>query len=114
MALNIDNFKKYQKEYYLKNKDRKKMIMRKNHLKRNFGISIEQYNELLKNQNYSCVICGTKETQDRRSGYLSVDHCHKSGKIRGLLCGTCNRGLGYFKDNPELLYNAFSYLKNYK
>lgn len=50
-----------------------------------------------------CVICGLEEK-------LVVDHCHKTNKIRGMLCNHCNRGLGHFKDNPELLEFARIYL----
>ena len=60
-------------------------------------------------QNHACAICG-RVMKDK----LFLDHCHKSGKLRGLLCCTCNSGLGMFKDNPELLDNAIRYLKGEK
>lgn len=58
-------------------------------------------------QNGGCAICG-KIMKDK----LVLDHCHRSGKARGLLCPTCNSGLGFFKDKPALLENAVMYLSN--
>lgn len=84
-------------------------------LKRNFGISIEQYNEMLEAQEGVCFICGNPEDSKRHENQkLAVDHCHSTGKIRGLLCNRCNRGLGYFRDNPDLLAKAFSYVMKHK
>lgn len=94
------------RRYYLKNK-----IKRKNYvLMSRFGMSLGEYNQLLKEQNECCKICGQKETVDNKT--LSVDHCHKTGKVRGLLCHSCNVGLGAFKDNPESLKKAIDYLSN--
>lgn len=59
---------------------------------------------LAEKQNFSCKIC--KESPLK----LVVDHCHITGKIRGLLCNACNRGLGMFQDDPKILYEAFHYL----
>lgn len=64
---------------------------------------------MLKTQGGRCAICPKKVSLDGKA--LSVDHCHTSGKIRGLLCSECNRGIGYFTDNPELLEAAAAYLK---
>ena len=83
------------------------------HLKRRYGISIESYEEMLKDQGGVCFICKKREEQTHQNGKikdLAVDHCHTTGKVRGLLCGLCNRGLGYFKDNTEYLTNAIEYL----
>jgi hypothetical protein len=69
---------------------------------------------MLVNQNYVCAICGESETcKDSRINKprsLAVDHCHQSGKVRGLLCTTCNKSLGGFKDNSVLLQKAINYL----
>ncbi|HDU5574535.1 TPA: endonuclease VII domain-containing protein [Klebsiella aerogenes] len=82
-------------------------------LKHNYGISIEHYEFLLSEQNNSCAICGEKETIKFRGKLknLCVDHCHSSGKIRGLLCSSCNRGIGLLKDDPNLLRKAINYLE---
>jgi len=83
-------------------------------LKRNYGISLEDYNKLLVMQKGGCAICGQPEkaidpkTQKPRS--LAVDHCRESGLIRGLLCSGCNMILGNAKDSIELLEEAIEYL----
>ena len=68
---------------------------------------------MFKEQNGVCAICGSPEVSDRNSN-LCVDHDHETGKIRGLLCNKCNRGLGYFLDNPKILKNALKYLLKHK
>lgn len=72
--------------------------------------AVEQYEALLIKQNGICPICQTLDSGDRRVGRLSVDHCHKTGKVRGLLCAKCNRGLGIFEDDPIKLSAAIQYL----
>jgi hypothetical protein len=78
-------------------------------LKKNYGISQEEYNTKLAYQNYGCAICGKAASKKK----LAVDHCHTTGKIRDLLCGPCNTGLGQFQDNPELLIKAAGYLRKH-
>ena len=73
-----------------------------------YGLSPEQYLELHRKQEGKCAICG-KMLPD--SEYLCVDHEKETGKIRGLLCKECNKGLGMFKDNPKNLQKAAEYLK---
>jgi len=66
---------------------------------------------MFEEQNVECQICNVKLNKNRYVGDMAVvDHCHATGKIRGLLCNSCNRGLGYFRDNPKFLSNAISYL----
>ncbi len=81
---------------------------------RNFGLTQESWDKMNQSQEEKCAICGEKETQrDGQYGTLkklSIDHCHSSGKIRGLLCQQCNFGLGCFRDNPEYLSAAVLYL----
>lgn len=79
------------------------------HRKREYGVTEEQYNKLLNEQGGCCAICGQQEKSIKKVS-LAVDHNHRSGKIRGLLCDTCNRGLGFFKDDPALLFKAIGYL----
>lgn len=85
--------------------------------KRKYGITLEQRNTLLENQNNCCAICHSEiEFHDgcrgSRTGESAViDHCHGQGHIRGVLCGHCNTGLGAFKDNPDALKRAIEYLK---
>ena|SRR3990167_3180392 len=83
-------------------------------LKKNYGITIEQYYKMHKDQNGVCAICkGNEKSVDHHTGKirrLTVDHCHATGKIRGLLCSCCNRGLGSFNDRQDVLQNAIKYL----
>lgn len=71
-----------------------------------FKIDDEQYNNMICIQNNLCAIC-SKESKQRA---LAIDHCHKTKKIRGLLCSKCNRGLGFFNDDSNLLTKAIEYL----
>jgi len=70
-----------------------------------FNISVDEYKKLRDNANNRCEICGNEDIK------LAVDHCHSTGKIRGMLCGNCNNGLGRFKDKIEYLEKAIPYLK---
>lgn len=82
-----------------------------------YGMSLEDYNSLLDKQNGVCAICLTKEDGIHRHGRplpLSVDHCHKTSVVRGLLCGACNSGLGHFRDDIPRLVGAISYLKGFR
>ena len=84
-------------------------IERKSKFKRQYGISLEQYEEMLQNQGHGCAICGAKKPSERTK-YFAVDHCHDTGKVRGLLCTKCNRGLGLFNDRTDMLQKAIKYL----
>lgn len=79
---------------------------RKRKLKR-YGLTEETYEALLVSQNNLCAIC-CKKNETKRDWH--VDHCHTTGKVRGILCHYCNLGLGNFKDNKEYLENAIAYL----
>lgn len=72
-------------------------------------ISYEEYVEMKNRQNNLCAICGNKCSSGKE---LCIDHCHKTNKVRGLLCINCNFGISKFKDNVDLLENAIAYLKN--
>ena len=82
-------------------------------LKKQYGITLEDYEELFKQQKGCCKICDRhiSELNQKHKKNLCVDHCHKTGKIRGLLCDKCNRGLGLFCDDKSLLLKAINYLK---
>jgi len=78
-------------------------------IKRKYGISQEEYDDLLARQDGGCAICGSREdTKDYR---LPVDHNHETGKIRGLLCHRCNLAIGQFQDDVDLLRKAIKYLE---
>jgi hypothetical protein len=90
---------------------------RTNRLKLYFGITPQQYNELLLKQGGVCAICGKKMGEvgevGKRKHSMYVDHDHQTGKVRGILCNRCNFGLGQFLDNPETLKKAAEYLINF-
>jgi len=100
----------YAREHRKKNPD----SWRSADLKKSFGITLEQYNEMLESQSGVCAICNNPETvidnRTKQPRNLAVDHCHTTKKVRGLLCMGCNQGLGNFRDNPKFLANAISYL----
>ena len=76
-------------------------------------MSMEELEELFQSQGCKCAICGTTEPQDKTgSKGWNVDHCHSTNKVRFILCNHCNRGLGAFKDSPELLRKAAKLLKD--
>lgn len=77
-------------------------------IRRQYGITLAEYDAMLEAQDYKCAICGNEDEVEGRR--LAIDHCHETNKIRGLLCGKCNRGLGLFYDNIDLLEKAKQYL----
>lgn len=81
--------------------------------KRTYGMSVQDFNFLLQQQKHSCKICGKSIVVDGISSNRAVvDHCHTTGRVRGILCNECNRGLGYFHDNINSLENAIDYLRS--
>lgn len=80
------------------------------HLIRTFGITSQQYDWLLEQQNYGCAICGEK---CKTYANLPVDHCHDSGRVRGLLCTAHNSGLGLLQESPDVIRSAVKYLEKY-
>lgn len=72
---------------------------------RGYGITIDDYNNMIDSQNGVCLICN-------KPNKLVIDHNHTTGKVRGLLCHYCNLGIGYFKDNTDNLNRAIEYLNN--
>ena len=107
---NREKMCKAAKVYRLKNKD----VGVNAKLMQAFGITFVQYKELLRGQGNKCAICQCFEKRiDIRTNEvrrLAVDHNHETGKIRGLLCASCNTALGLFQDNPVLLMSAINYL----
>jgi hypothetical protein len=79
-------------------------------LKRAYGIGYAEYLKMLDAQNGCCAICGTSDTGNRKA--FHVDHCHETGKVRGLLCGNCNSGIGNLRDDVGLLRRAIDYLES--
>lgn len=104
--------RKYKKSAQYKlthNTEKRKRSRRNNHLIKNFGLSIESYEKLLKMQKGVCAICLQVCSTGKE---LAVDHCHSTGRIRGLLCTKCNMGIGFLDDDIKLLTSAIKYLSS--
>lgn len=113
------------KDYYISNRERTRKWARERWrnnpnvrrtakncaIKKTYGISLEDYDKLLEKQAGVCVICGQLPKSNRKSNKLAIDHSHRTGKVRGLLCHRCNNGLGCYDDSIELLQKAVEYLK---
>ena len=80
-------------------------------LKTHYGISIEEFNKLFDDQNKACKICNKQNTCGKN---WHVDHCHQTGKIRGILCAKCNQALGMVYDDIKILQNMIQYLEDNK
>jgi len=106
---NSEYFKKY-------NEDNRERLAHQNRLtlvKRLYKLEASDYLDMIVAQNNKCLICDNEESTRNSRGDvrpLCVDHCHTTGKVRGLLCNRCNSGLGNFNDNVELLKKAQDYL----
>jgi len=102
------------KQWFKDNPERTSANRRKFNLAKNYGITVEEYNALLRRQSGVCGICGKDEPAEHgRTGKqfrLAVDHCHETGVVRGLLCQKCNRAIGLLGDDPQALRKAISYL----
>lgn len=111
---NQDEIRVYKKDYRKKNSEK----IKNRNLQKNFGITLDEYNLMFDDQNGCCAICNKPETaRNKISGavlMLAVDHCHITGRVRGLLCGTCNPALGAFGDSIDQLQDAIDYLRKYE
>lgn len=85
----------------------------RNWLRKKYDLTLEEYDEIFKEQKGLCAICNSEGFAIARNQrqMIVIDHCHSSGKVRGLLCHNCNRALGLFQDNVENLKNAIRYLE---
>lgn len=92
---------------------RRDNYMREYDLFKSYKITIEEYNSMLEEQKECCKICNThiSSLKDSRKKNFCVDHCHSTGKIRGLLCDSCNKAIGFFNDDISLLEKAIIYLR---
>lgn len=82
-------------------------------LRRNYGITLDDYDRIYEDQNGVCAICHLPQMSTRNTRFC-VDHDHDTGEVRGLLCDSCNRGIGLLKDDPRLLERAPQYLRAFK
>lgn len=84
--------------------------VRNRRLLKSYGITTEQLDLMIESQSYKCKICGCRIEKSWRMH--AVDHCHATGRVRGVLCHQCNHGLGSFRDNTSFLASAIEYLKD--
>lgn len=101
---NKDSFGSYQRKWKHQNKEKCDAAAKYSKVRIKYGLSKEEYDKLMEQTH--CTICNADLTE-RKSG---LDHCHRTGRIRGVLCKQCNTGLGMFHDNPETLKKAAEYL----
>lgn len=117
--VNPEERRRKQREYYYKNREwiskknkeyrqRNPEVVKNNKLKKTFGITLEEYTKILTEQGGVCAVC-KKSPQTK---YLAVDHCHKSERIRGLLCAQCNTALGLLQDSLEIIQRLAEYVIN--
>jgi hypothetical protein len=121
---NPDPAKRRVREWQLNNRERyaanqrrwkesggKALSDRRSHLKCKFGLTPAEYEEKLAAQGGGCALCGRKPAPGRQ---LDIDHDHKTGAVRGLICNSCNQGLGQFRDDPIRLAHAAAYLLHWE
>lgn len=126
-----ERIKEYKKQYFQKNKEKisarnrerqkeqrkldyKKYGKDRYSLKSRYGITINEYEEMIKKQNNKCFICGKELNIHINSDYPCVDHSHRTGKIRKILCKNCNTLLGLSDENLEVLRRAITYLEEFE
>ena len=104
------SIREYQKVY----RERNSNVLAAKERERKFGISHAEYAELHQRQGGVCAICKKPETATRNGKVksLAVDHCHTTGRIRGLLCADCNTGIGKLKEDRNIFLAAIQYLEN--
>lgn len=120
----IDRERQYRKDYWVDykaeqdndpeiNAKRRASMSRRNRIKllEKYGLTEETWRNLFESQGKRCAICKSDHSKDK-FGRWHTDHCHKTGKVRGILCTNCNRGLGMFEDNREFLRAADEYLES--
>lgn len=100
----------YAKEQMAARRREKPETIKNEKLRLSFGITLSDYNKMMEAQKDRCAICGIHNSDCKRS--LAVDHCHTTGRVRGLLCGKCNSAIGLMNESTEVLKNAISYLEN--
>jgi hypothetical protein len=106
---NPEAYRKNCSRYYWKNKEKIAEAQRAAALKRNYGMTRDEYDQKLKAQGGACLVCGAKP----KGRSLAVDHNHQTGWVRGLLCNPCNWLVAHAKDDPLRCISAAQYLEQY-
>ena len=93
--------------------ENRNILHRKSHYRKvKYNITDTEYDDKLKEQNYSCSICKIQRKDCVKD--FAIDHCHVTNNVRGLLCNNCNSGIGFLKDDISILLSAIEYLNKYK
>lgn len=106
-AANPERHRAVERARYAKDPERRQ----RQRFKSLYGLTPQQYEEMLEAQGGTCALCGKPPRGKANGGKLHVDHCHETGRVRSLLCHSCNLGLGKFFDDPDLLRRAALYLE---
>lgn len=111
--IKTDKYKAWKKKYDLEYSSRPetKEKIKAQHLKRKFGITLEDYQQMFDKQSGLCAICGRPNSINK---LLAVDHNHKTGKIRALLCHGCNLAIGHAREDEGILIKMIEYLKQHR
>lgn len=107
-AANAEKTRESAKRHYYKDHERSKELQRKRKMRSQYGLEPEEFDQMLVDQDGVCAVCGGVQSNGRR---LAIDHNHETGEVRGLLCDSCNHGLGNFRDDPHLMKTAIKYLR---
>lgn len=99
------------KEYSSKPENKEKY--REANYRRVYGVGIDWYNEKIEEQDGKCAICGSDSPKNQRVKYFSIDHDHKTDKLRGLLCNPCNMGMGLLAEDEDSINRLLDYLHKY-
>lgn len=111
---NPDKMKANRNADRAKNRDRIRKTVRAYSIRTTYGITIEEYDRLREEQNHRCKICGTDRAARMHTDYSwRVDHCHTTGKVRGLLCHNCNIAMGLLHENTETLNAMIKYIDHH-
>lgn len=110
---NIEKIKEYHELYRNDPEKRaKSKVYHRRYWLKKYGLTLEEYDDILNSQDGKCMICKTEDPGSKQKNF-AVDHCHKTGKVRGLLCFSCNVSIGHFKDNVDFLHKAINYLDSF-
>jgi hypothetical protein len=104
---NKDRILENNTNYNIRNKDKIKEYQKIYKLKTRYNLTLDQYNKMLSDQNNCCKVCDIKMIKP------IVDHCHTTGKVRGLLCNSCNVSLGRLKEDTRILNKMIEYIKEH-
>jgi hypothetical protein len=110
---NPEKYKEYARKGWIKNGE----IRNTSRISKKYGLTVSEYLVLVEKQDNKCLICKKQETRKSKVPEefcrLCIDHCHKTGKVRGLLCHNCNQFIGYAKESIEILKQAILYLEKH-